>query len=526
MNELSNQKLIAENNLLKNRLTISQNQNNNLLEQISNFQNQNKFLQEQLQELQEQIAWFKKQIFGSRSEKHIDINNSQLLLPGFEDCYEKPDETSQNIKAHTRKKYIIDGKDKFSFPDDLPKERIILDLPEEEKISQTGESLIKIGEEITSKLAYKPGSYIIKEYIRPKYAAKDPEEGIKTEELPDSILPKSLVDESFLSFILTMKFANHMPLYRIREILFREDIKISKQLLSQWVVKIGLNLSILYDAMFKKVLESGRIFVDETPISLLIPGNKKVHKAYIWVYVGGTGNDPPYRIYDFCLNRQYDNAIEKLKNYKGIIHSDKYGAYEKIAKKEDIIWSPCWVHIRRKFIESESGDIKFRNKILRKIKYLFWFEKIAWTRSSKERLQIRKTKEEPIIDELIKIIKAKLIERRILPKSNLKKAMGYFCSLIPHLKNYLNYSEARLDNNVAERAVRPLAIGRKNWLFVGSENGGKAAAVILSLIQTCRNLNINPQEYLEDIMRRIMSHPANRIHELLPDKWLKTQKNH
>ena len=151
------------------------------------------------------------------------------------------------------------------------------------------------------------------------------------------------------------------------------------------------------------------------------------------------------------------------------------------------------------------------------------FERVAWARSEEERLRIRKTKEAPIIDELILLIKDKLVHGGSMAKSKFKEALGYFCGLIPYLKNYTTMPYARLDNNVAERAVRPLAIGRKNWLFLGSEEGGEAAAIVLSLVQTCRSLNVNPRLYLEDIMRRIMSHNSQKLEELLPDQWVKNQ---
>lgn len=239
--------------------------------------------------------------------------------------------------------------------------------------------------------------------------------------------------------------------------------------------------------------------------------------------VGGKSSDANYRIYNFRTNRCHYNAEEILKSYRGVLHSDKYGAYEALANKKQLIWCPCFAHIRRKFVEAESGDPLFRDWILRQIRYLFMFERVAWARSEKERLQIRQEKEIPIIDRLITAVKDKLINGKILPKSKFREALGYFCSLIPHLKNYTQHAWARLDNNVAERAVRPLAIGRKNWLFVGNEEGGEAAAIILSLVQTCRALQINPREYLEDVMRRLMSHPANRLYELLPDQWLKSR---
>ena len=149
-------------------------------------------------------------------------------------------------------------------------------------------------------------------------------------------------------------------------------------------------------------------------------------------------------------------------------------------------------------------------------------ERIAWNRSEEERLRIRKEKEDPIIDELIFVIKDKYIEGKATPRSKFKEALGYFIGLIPYLKNYIDHPYARLDNNVAERAVRPLTLGRKNWLFLGNEEGGESAAVILSLVQTCKALNINPREYLHDVMTRLMSHNSQKIDELLPHKWVKS----
>jgi hypothetical protein len=177
-------------------------------------------------------------------------------------------------------------------------------------------------------------------------------------------------------------------------------------------------------------------------------------------------------------------------------------------------------HVRRKFVEAETGDPQLRRHILRNIRYLFLLERVAWKRKPEERLRIRRELEKPVLDKLTGIIKDRLLAGGLLPKSKFHQALHYYLGLAPHFDNYLNHPDARLDNNVAERAIRPLTIGRKNWLFVGSEDGGRASATLLSLVQTCRNLGINPQEYLEDVLRRIMGHPARRIQELLPDLWL------
>jgi transposase len=470
----------------------------------------------QIKLLEEQLEWFKRRLFGKRSEKIVGLPG-EMFLPGFEEIETQEKQQEQQVKGHKRKKSLRLGKDKLSFPEDLPVETTVLDIPEEEKICpKTGKPLVKIGEEVSQKLAHKPGSFYIKETIRPKYALPE-NEGVKTAPLPEGLLPRCLVDESLLAEIFTKKFGDHLPLYRISEILSREQIQISRKLLSQWVVRSGKALAPLYKELEKQILETKTIFIDETPVDMQMPGKGKTHTAYMWTIVGGAG--PPYQIYHFRTSRKHEHAKELLTSYKGGFHADKYGAYEALAKREDLTWYPCFAHIRRKFYEAESGDPKFRADVLRKVRYLYMFEKIAWERSEEERLKIRQEKEAPIIDELIEKVKKRLIEGQILPKSKLREAIGYFCSLIPHLKNYITNPHARLDNNTAERAIRPLAIGRKNWLFMGSEEGGKAAAVLLSLVQSCRAVGVNPREYLEDVMRRLMDHSVQKLNELLPAEW-------
>lgn len=487
---------------------------------INHLQKEIELRDQKILHLEEQLEWLKRQIFGKKSERIIsDLNSEQLTFDGFENVSQE-ENSKKLIPAHERHKPKRNGQDAIKLPPDLPVRTIILDVPEQEKFcKETGASLVQIGTEVTHKLAHEPGSYFIKEIIRPKYAyPQDPEMGILTAELPDSILPRCQADDSLLAEIITRKFADHLPLYRIAEGMGREGIIISRKLLSQWVIRSAMALKPLYQEMVKQVLGGENIFIDESPVKL--QAKNKCETAYMWVVVGGNQSNPSYRIYDFRENRHHDNVLDILQEYNGILHSDKYGAYQSLAEQKIIIWCPCWSHIRRKFFEAESGDLPFRQWVLRKIRYLFMLEKVAWSRSPEERLIIRREKEVPVIDELISKIKERLSDGAVLPKSKFREALGYFCSLIPYLKNYTNHPFSRLDNNVAERALRPLAIGRKNWLFFGSMDGGEAGAILLSLVQTCRGLGINPRTYLEDIFRRLMSHNAQQLYELLPDQWL------
>ena len=486
------------------------------------LEEENALLKKEVAFLKEQLDWFRRQIFGKRSEKIIPSQETaQPYLEGFEDIGSPIQPGQRTVAAHARRTPSRQGQDAITLPPNLPVVRQVIDISDEEKICQkTGRPLAKIGEEVTRKLAHKPESFYIKEIVRLKYALpQESSGGIRTAPLPESLLTRCQADESLLADIMTQKFADHLPLYRIAEIFARDSIGISRQTLCKWVIRAGLALKPLYEEMKRQVLKSENVFVNETPVPMLEGGKGKTQQAYMWVLAGGKEANPALRIYSFRTNRCHCHAEDLLKEYTGVLHSDKYGAYEKMAQNKQIVWSPCWAHIRRKFVEAESGDLPFREWVLRKIRYLFMFERVAWNRSCEELLRIRKEKEEPIIDALIGGIKDRLINGKSLPKSKYREALGYFCGLVPFLKNYLYHPFARLDNNVAERAVRPIALGRKNWLFIGNEDGGEAAAVILSLVQTCKALHINPREYLEDVMTRLMSHSSPKLHELLPNEW-------
>jgi len=332
--------MISEQNSILDKLEQKVSHLNN---ENASLSNKNTSLHNEVTFLKEQLEWFRRQVFGQKSEKIIaKPNGNQLFFDGF-DKVDAPQEETQTIRTHKRKKAKRNGQDSIQIPDDLPVERIVLDIPEDEKIcKETGKPLVKIGEAISRKLAHRPGSFYIKEIVRPKYALpKGSKEGILCADLPDSILFRCLADESLLSEILVRKFADHAPLYRTEEIFGREGIKITRQLLSQWVVKVGIALEPLYIAMNKAILENDCLYIDESPVSLLKPGKGKTQKAYMWVMAGGASADPPYRIYSFQKDRRHCHAEELLADYQGVFHSDKYGAYEALSKKQGLIWCPC-----------------------------------------------------------------------------------------------------------------------------------------------------------------------------------------
>lgn len=508
--------------LLAEKDAIIETQNKLILQ----LQNENKKLHEIVSLLQEQIKGMQKKLFGKQSERFVD---HQPEFPGFEaittphqDVEEAPSDTI-DVPAHKKRKAKKTPKNTITYPDNLPVEREVIDLPEEEKIDvKTGVALVCIGEEITRRLAKKTAHFVIKEIVRKKYAIpSNPDAGIKTAELPDSLLDRCPVHESFLADIIVAKYCDHLPLYRQAERLTRDDIFISRQTLSSYVGKIGHILLPLYNLLQDEIISSGNIFIDETPVDVLSPGKGKTSQGYMTVIAGGPSLDPALRVYRFFPDRKHAHFEELLKNYKGVFHSDDYGAYEKIAKQKDVIWAPCLAHIRRRFFDAEAGDKAFRQEVLKDLQELFTIEQHAQGLLPDERIKMRREQSEPLLEALIEKNKRKLYEGSLLPKYKLTSAIKYLLRLSPYMKNFLDHPFARIDNNVSERALKHVVIGRKNWLFVGSEDGGESSAVLYSFAQTCRALKINPHEYFEDLFLRFQGHPASRLKELLPHNWRK-----
>jgi hypothetical protein len=241
----------------------------------------------------------------------------------------------------------------------------------------------------------------------------------------------------------------------------------------------------------------------------------------MWVYVNGLPGAPAYHVYQFTVDRSHRHPIAFLDKFAGTIHADAFSAYEKLDQDptKPIRWAACWAHARRKFEEAQSGDPELRQWVLRQIRYLFLFERVAWARDADERRRIRAEHETPLVDALFARLRETVASGTLLPKSQLAEAIGYLLSRPANFRHYLTDPNLRMDNNTAERALRKLTIGRKNWMFIGSPSAGESMAALLSLVQTCRAMGIDPQAYLEDLFRRLLDHPHKRLGDLLPDRW-------
>lgn len=480
----------------------------------------------QLAKQQEQLAWLNKQVFGQKSERLKDLPCDTPDIPGLEiPVNEESEPETTTVPEHKRKKTKRKTDEfKFELPDDLEEVEVHLDPPEEERTLPDGRKLVRMNEERVKKLAFRPAEYYAKVFVKGIWTLPGDEFITPVQApMPDDLSHGGKLDVSFLAHLAVEKFCFHMPVYRIQEKLDSRNIQASRQFLTQNLGRSGAAVIPLTELMEQRILDSGVIFTDDTPVKLQDKG--KCKEARIWTYIGGKPpdgiNDPPYIVYKFSEDRSYDHPRTFLEEFSGLLHGDAFGAYEELgaAPDRDITWLACMAHARRKHIDAQTADPIFRRWLLRHIRYLYMFEKIAWKGKPEERLRIRNTHERPVMDKIFARLKEEARRPGLLPKSNAAKAVKYMLKREDNFRYYLDHAEARIDNNISERSIRKLTLGRKNWMFFGSDAAAEKQMALLSLIQTCRHLGIKPQEYLEDIFSRILTHPASRLSELLPDAW-------
>jgi transposase len=479
-----------------------------------------------LKMLQHQVDQLLRRVYGRRSEK---IDPNQLMFDGLImealDQPVPPPLPELPVKENTEPKKPRTSKrrhpGRIPIPEHLERVDIVLDIPEEEKVCpETGKPLKKIGEEVSEKLEYRPGKLVVNVYRRPKYASPDSmasgEVGVITAPMPDYPIEKCKADIGLLSQVIVSKFADHLPLYRQDGIFEREGVSIPRATQTSWVVQTYEAIRPLEDSLKRAILERDVIFTDDSIIPLQVKGNGRVKKARLWVYVRG-GPGPPLTVFDFSRDRSKKRPLDFLDGYKGYVHADAYSGYDELFRKEGIIEVGCWVHTRRKFDEAASSRPQEATEVLARIAQLYKIEAECKEMSPEQRRDVREQRSRPILDGIFKRIEE--LKANTLPSEPLRKAIDYALNQHQALYRYLEDGRLKPDNNTAENAIRPLALGRKNWLFAGSERGARATALFLGLIQSCKACEVNPWEYFDDMLRRIMSHPVNHLSELLPDQW-------
>lgn len=405
-------------------------------------------------------------------------------------------------------------------PRELPRQRVEHDLSEAEKLCPCCRgSRVRIGEEISERLDYRPASLFVVEHVRPKYACRDCQTQVAVTPVPLEPLPQSLAASGLLAQIVTAKFADHLPLYRLEGILARQGVALSRSTMCDWLAGCAEVLRPIYDAMCVRVRQSKVIHTDDTPVPVLDRTRDRTRTGRIWVYLGDANN--PYLVYDATPSRSRDGPQSFLRNYKSYLQADAFGGYDGLYLT-GATEVACWAHARRKFVESRESDSRLPLEALAYIRRLYEIERQAKELDSDSRLSLRQEESVPVLRALKEWLDAK--RGSVLPKSPLGAALTYATNQWSALNVYVTDGDLAIDNNAAERALRGVAVGRKNWLFWGSDVGGKTAAVLSSFIATCKRHGIEPWSYLSDVLTRLPSHPSDRITELLPDVWAAAQR--
>lgn len=495
---------LLQQHLLQAEIIKSQAEQNKLLAQKLEQSESNYFL------LQQQLAQLQRMIFGSKSERFVpDANPSQTTLELNIEPVATVEVTQQVVSEHTRTtvEKKTNHKGRIALPEHL--ERVVHQLEPNENV----EGLKYIGEDITEELEYEPGKFFVNQYCRKKYA-KPGGEGIITAALPTRPIEKGIPGPGLLAQILIDKYVDHLPLHRQVQRFKREGIDLPSSTIADWVGYTGRLLTPLYDVLKQEVLQSDYVMADETPLKVLDSSKEKgTCQGYYWVYRSPLKN---LVLFDYRPGRGREGPEEILKDFKGHLQTDGYNVYEKF-DKPGITLLGCMAHARRYFEQALENDKVRAQFALQQIKLLYDVERTARENkyTHEQRFELRQRESVPVLA----IIKQWMNENltAVLPKSPIGKAITYALARWDKLCVYATDGKLEIDNNWVENNIRPIALGRKNYLFAGSHDAAQRAAIIYSLLITCKLKNVNPFEWLKNTLSVIQETKSSQLLDLLPN---------
>lgn len=467
---------------------------------------------EKIDYLESQLAMYKRMQFGQKRER-FEGDPAQTMLP-FQaepaEVEQQQEEVKQKIE-YIRKRPNHKGRAKL--PAHLAVEEI--EIHPDGDLSQ----MICIGREITEELECEPAKFYIKRYIRYKYAAKD-KSAVAIAELPERVIDKGIPGASLLAMILTGKYQDHLPLYRQKQIFARENIQIASSTIEGWTRQALEKLEPLYEQLVFDTKAQGYLQVDETPIKVLDSDKKgAAHQGYYWVYhapLEGTV------LFDYSPTRGGIAAVPMLGNFKGYLQTDGYTVYEKYGKKKEVTHLACWAHARREFEKALDNDKQRAEIALLMIQKLYAPERKAKQENlnAEQIKELRLVESLPVINELGKWIFQEI--KNTLPKSPIGNAMAYAYARWDALSAYLYDGNLLIDNNLVENAIRPIALGRKNYLFAGSHDAAQRSAMIYSFFAICKKHEVNPFLWLKHTLENIMSINHKNLKDLYPQNFKKS----
>jgi transposase len=464
--------------------------------------------------LQHELDNLKRLIYGSKNERFIPANGtpSQLSLGIQADAVAQSSIVNAKKIEYVRNttEVIKEHPGRTKLPEHLERREIIIE-PE-----QKTEGCKKIGEEITEELEYEPGKLYVNRYVRPKYVTPN-NEGIIIAPMIDRPLPKAIAGPGLLAQIIIDKYVDHLPLYRQMERFKREGINIPYSTIGDWIKNGCTLIDPLYEALEKLIVHSNYLHADESPIKVLDKDKKgQTHRGYFWVYHNSIDG---LVWFDYREGRGREGPTEILKDFKGYLQTDGYAVYDIFKQQKDITVLHCMAHARRMFYEAQDNDKATAEYALDQIGLLYNIECKAKEQclTAQQLLELRQQEAVPLLEGLGNWMKEAYI--KALPKSVIGKALGYSIQRWPELMLYVTDGKLNIDNNPVENSIRPVALGRKNYLFAGSHEAAKRSAMLYSLMGTCKLHGVNPFIWLRNVLQRISSHPINKIAELLPHNW-------
>jgi len=472
----------------------------------------------EIERLEEIVRLLKHHRFGSRSEKakgDDDVKQLGIFNEAEVEVSEEP--SSIEVKGHRRR-----GKPKrVKLPDNLPREDVVIDLKEEEKICPEGHELTCIGEDISEQLDVIPAQVKVIRTIRKKYACPHCEGHVKRAPCPKTAIPKSMAGPGLLAYITTSKYGDGLPLYRQEHMWQRLGVDIPRATMATWMIKVGNLLMPVLNLMDEELLEGSYAQGDETRLQVLNEVGKTAQsRSYMWVRGRSYPGAPPIVIFEYDPTRSGEVAERLFADYKGYLQADGYSGYNAVCARDGVIRVGCFAHCRRKFFEATTASKKgagLANEAIELTAKLYKIEEAIKDGSVEERYRIRQVESKPVLDEFREWLDEHL--GQVPPQSQLGKALAYAHREWPQLIRYIEDGRLSIDNNMVENAIRPFAIGRKNWLFSDSVAGAKASAAIYSIMVSAKLNGHNEYAYFRHLLENLpLAETIEDVEALLPHK--------
>lgn len=474
--------------------------------------------------LKQQNAWFKRQLFGRKSERRLwEPDPQQLplgLAPSAPDPAEAPPPSTETVKAYQRRTPFTalatePDESGLRFDASVPVE--VIAVPTPEVVDLPPEAYEVIGEKVTYRLAQRPGAYVILKYVRSVIKLRE-SQTVVCPPAPPAVFEKSFADVSVLAGLVIDKFVYHLPLYRQHQRLQQAGIRLSRATLTQWVHRTAALLEPIYYALLSSILQSQVLTMDETPIKAGRRERGKLHTGYFWPVYG----DQDEIAFPFAASRAGAVVREALGQFCGVLVTDGYQVYERYAQTVNhLVHAQCWAHTRRRFVDAERAEPALVRQALDHIGKLYEHEAALRQRGleAESKLAYRGEYSKPLVDAFFAWLKETLRTQPLLPSNPFTQAARYALAREGALQVFLEYPTVPLDTNHLEREIRAIALGRRNWLFCWTEVGAQYLGILQSLLASCRLQGVDPYGYLVDVLQRIDTHPAFDVHLLTPRLW-------